>query len=149
MNDLLTQCKLYAAEAGLLASPVKEVPVTSVDGLCAAQETHRARKTSQRGSFALGDSVTSAPLVVPFLIDPDPKALPHLAAKASHVRSHNRGLCNALRITSKSGIWSKWKGLRASLFHNLTCYRLLPDRNRMLVSFYCCCVTRESSTRRE
>jgi len=26
-GDLLTQCKLYAAEAGLLASPVKEVPL--------------------------------------------------------------------------------------------------------------------------
>ena len=26
-DDLLSQCKLYAAEAGLLASPVKEVPL--------------------------------------------------------------------------------------------------------------------------
>jgi hypothetical protein len=26
-DDLLAQCKLYAAEAGLLASPVKEVPL--------------------------------------------------------------------------------------------------------------------------
>jgi hypothetical protein len=26
-DDLLSQCKLYAAEAGLLASPVKEVPM--------------------------------------------------------------------------------------------------------------------------
>ena len=26
-DDLLGQCKLYAAEAGLLASPVKEVPL--------------------------------------------------------------------------------------------------------------------------
>jgi hypothetical protein len=26
-DDLLTQCKLYAAEAGVLASPVKEVPL--------------------------------------------------------------------------------------------------------------------------
>jgi hypothetical protein len=26
-DDLLSQCKLYAAEAGVLASPVKEVPL--------------------------------------------------------------------------------------------------------------------------
>ena len=26
-DDLLTQCKLYASEAGCLASPVKEVPL--------------------------------------------------------------------------------------------------------------------------
>jgi len=26
-DDLLTQCKLYAAEAGVLASPAKEVPL--------------------------------------------------------------------------------------------------------------------------
>jgi hypothetical protein len=26
-DDLVSQCKLYAAEAGLLASPVKEVPL--------------------------------------------------------------------------------------------------------------------------
>jgi hypothetical protein len=26
-DDLLSQCKLYAAEGGLLASPVKEVPL--------------------------------------------------------------------------------------------------------------------------
>jgi hypothetical protein len=26
-DDLLTHCKLYAAEAGVLASPVKEVPL--------------------------------------------------------------------------------------------------------------------------
>ena len=26
-DDLLSQCKLYSAEAGLLASPVKEVPL--------------------------------------------------------------------------------------------------------------------------
>ena len=26
-DELLTQCKLYAAEAGVLASPVKEVPL--------------------------------------------------------------------------------------------------------------------------
>jgi len=26
-DDLLTQCKLYATEAGVLASPVKEVPL--------------------------------------------------------------------------------------------------------------------------
>jgi hypothetical protein len=26
-DDLLTQCRLYAADAGLLASPVKEVPL--------------------------------------------------------------------------------------------------------------------------
>ena len=27
LDDLLSQCKLYAAEAGVLASPVKEVPL--------------------------------------------------------------------------------------------------------------------------
>jgi hypothetical protein len=27
LDDLLTQCKLYASEAGCLASPVKEVPL--------------------------------------------------------------------------------------------------------------------------
>jgi hypothetical protein len=26
-DDLLSQCKLYAAEAGMIASPVKEVPL--------------------------------------------------------------------------------------------------------------------------
>jgi hypothetical protein len=36
---LLIQCRLYAAEAGVLASPVKEMPATAtVDDLCASKK---------------------------------------------------------------------------------------------------------------
>jgi hypothetical protein len=46
-DDLLSQCKLYAAEAGLLASPVKEVPLLLSMIFAHHKMTHRTRKTPQ------------------------------------------------------------------------------------------------------
>jgi hypothetical protein len=46
-DDLLTQCRFYAPDAGALSSSIKEVPLL-VDGVRAAQETRGTRETRQR-----------------------------------------------------------------------------------------------------